>query len=389
VRNSAPRKLNVHDHSIGKCGKCGSKPPKRYTGRKTKDNGRAGLVCPEDTNCGTKDTHINFGEELDDIDWNEAERVCHAAQLCIVVGTSMSLRHVTHFPFMAERTVIINLQQTPDDDAAHLRIFAHADPVFSTLMDRLRLIIDPSPAPTPLKLPANLPLLTQPAPAFVCGNRKVSRATSNSTTRHTIPKIAADATRMRAHICQENSKINGSMTQVVALEMDPTTVGVSVRGRTVIRVIEGSQAAFQGVKIGWELTHVAGIEMPQTGKAAADAITKALAAGKRGGRSYEILFDTPSTERVKTPPLVVANLTFQKAGAATHTTGEGCFGGGVAAVKTVNVNLKGGSKTGTAFRAFSSGLGGGGMGMMEVMEAKESLLDLARAMEGMESASAC
>merc|ERR1711939_362993 len=127
VRNSAPRRLNVHDHSIGTCPKCGSKPPRSYTGRKGADGSRKGLVTPTDKNCGTKDTHINFGESLDDIDWDEAERVCEAAALCIVVGTSMSLDHVTHMPFMSGRTVIINLQKTPYDKQAHLRIFAHAE----------------------------------------------------------------------------------------------------------------------------------------------------------------------------------------------------------------------------------------------------------------------
>merc|ERR1712159_560434 len=146
VRNNAKRKLNVHDHSIGTCVKCGSSPPKGYTGKKGPGGCRKGLVNPEDKNKGTKDTHINFGEELDDIDWNEASRVCGAADLCIVLGTSMSLDHVTHFPFMAKRTVIVNLQKTPYDKDAHLRIFEYCDPVLRGLMSRLGFDIDPIPA---------------------------------------------------------------------------------------------------------------------------------------------------------------------------------------------------------------------------------------------------
>lgn len=98
-----------------------------------------------DVNCGTKDTHINFGECLDEIDWEEAEFHCKKADLCIIAGTSMSLRHITHFPFLAKKVVLINLQATPDDDAANLRIWAKCDPVFSGLMERLELPIDPSP----------------------------------------------------------------------------------------------------------------------------------------------------------------------------------------------------------------------------------------------------
>ena len=45
-------------------------------------------MTPTMKNCGTKDTHINFGESLDSIDWDEAERVCDKADLCIVLGTS-------------------------------------------------------------------------------------------------------------------------------------------------------------------------------------------------------------------------------------------------------------------------------------------------------------
>merc|ERR1711881_660256 len=176
VRNNAPRKLNVHDHSIGTCPKCGSKPPRRYTGRK-------GLVTPRDKNCGTKDTHINFGESLDDIDWDEAEQVCDAAALCIVVGTSMSLDHVTHMPFMSGRTVIINLQKTPYDAQAHLRIFAHADQALTSLMERLGLPIDPVPeAARRGKIEAKLPAVTS------AGAKKKA------------PTPPSSATSMRKHI---------------------------------------------------------------------------------------------------------------------------------------------------------------------------------------------
>jgi len=58
----------------------------------------------------------------------------------------MSLRHITHFPFQAKKVVLINLQATPDDEKAHLRIWAKCDPVFIGLMERLGIEIDPIPA---------------------------------------------------------------------------------------------------------------------------------------------------------------------------------------------------------------------------------------------------
>lgn len=76
------------------CEKCGSGPKK--------EKGQYVIVGTRDKNCGTKDTHINFGEYLDPIDWDEAEMHCGKADLVIVAGTSMTLRHITHFPFLAQ-----------------------------------------------------------------------------------------------------------------------------------------------------------------------------------------------------------------------------------------------------------------------------------------------
>merc|ERR1712093_502244 len=69
--------------------------------------------------------------------------------------------------------------------------------------------------------------------------------------------------------------------------------GVSVRGQEVVKVVKGSQAADAGVQVGWMLTNVNGEEMPARGQAAADAITKALAAGKQQGKPYTIMFAAP------------------------------------------------------------------------------------------------
>jgi len=111
------------------------------------DEGKWGgqMIGTRDVDCGTKDTHINFGELLDEVDWQEAHHHCSQADLCIIAGTSMSLRHITHFPFMAQKVVLINLQATPDDKKADLRIWAKCDPVFHGLMERLKVEVDPVP----------------------------------------------------------------------------------------------------------------------------------------------------------------------------------------------------------------------------------------------------
>ena len=145
--------IHVHDHHVGQCSKCHSKPPSNYTGTPVgsttgadsngySDNHLVGTRCK---NVGTKDTHINFGECLDEVDWQEADYHSKKADLCIVMGTSMSLRHITHFPFQAKKTVIINLQQTPDDKRCDLRIWATCDDVMSTLFDRMGMEISEPP----------------------------------------------------------------------------------------------------------------------------------------------------------------------------------------------------------------------------------------------------
>merc|ERR1712178_578641 len=157
VRN---KENHVHDHHVGECSKCGSRVPAEYSGttqgKKTGADAENGfrschLVGTTDEAVGTKDTHINFGEYLDDKDRAEAQEHCAKADLCIVMGTSMSLRHITHYPFMAKKTVIVNLQAVPDDSNKNrkkiaLRLFAQCDPVCEGLLRRLKLDLEPIPA---------------------------------------------------------------------------------------------------------------------------------------------------------------------------------------------------------------------------------------------------
>lgn len=155
VRNKG---LHVHDHHVGTCSKCGSKAPAEYTGsqgNKTGADAQNGfkdshLIGSCDKDVGTKDTHINFGEYLDDKDLEEASEHCLKADLCIVMGTSMSLRHITHFPFQARKTVIVNLQEVPDDTNENkhkisLRLWAQCDTVCEGLLRRLNLVLESVP----------------------------------------------------------------------------------------------------------------------------------------------------------------------------------------------------------------------------------------------------
>lgn len=78
--------IHVHDHQVGTCEKCGSAPVLQvFEGGKTFP-GMYKKVGTDAKNLGTKDTHINFGEYLDDRDWREAEKHCGKSDLVIVAG---------------------------------------------------------------------------------------------------------------------------------------------------------------------------------------------------------------------------------------------------------------------------------------------------------------
>lgn len=141
------KERHVHDHHRGTCERCGSAVPSQYTGMPV-DGARTGsghgfeethLVGVRDRDVGTRDTHINFGELLDERDLVDCATHCDRAELCIVLGTSMTLRHITHFPFMAKDTVIVNLQATPDEDrvSEEMRLWGTCDGFLQKLMDQL------------------------------------------------------------------------------------------------------------------------------------------------------------------------------------------------------------------------------------------------------------
>merc|ERR1711918_247862 len=105
---------------------------------------------------------------------------------------------------------------------------------------------------------------------------------------------------MRAHIvaaAQGKASGPGSSAAMVDVQLtvDPAPFGVLVRGREVIKVTLGSQAEVLGVKVGWRLSSIEGTEVPKSGQAAADAITRALASAKRGGKPYTVMCHRPTS----------------------------------------------------------------------------------------------
>ena len=107
-----------------------------YTGRRCD---RAG--------CGGKlrDTIINFGDDLHDAVLGglpAAERECARADVIIALGCSMTVKPACDLPRLRARgasLVLVNLQRTPADKDAQLRVFFPCDDFFQMVMNELQL----------------------------------------------------------------------------------------------------------------------------------------------------------------------------------------------------------------------------------------------------------
>jgi len=91
------------------------------------------------------DTIINFGETLPldtlDASFDHAQK----ADLCVALGSSLTVTPAADIPKVVgeqrQRLVIVNLQCTPLDQLAKLRIYAKTDDVSRMLMSKLCLEI--------------------------------------------------------------------------------------------------------------------------------------------------------------------------------------------------------------------------------------------------------
>merc|ERR1712205_120394 len=189
--------------------------------------------------------------------------------------------------------------------------------------------------------------------------------------------------------CERPRAAPSSSRALVSLPLlaSPITVALPVygrgRGREIIKIVPGSQAEKLGVQLGWKISHVGGKEMPPAGQPAADGITKALAAGKKGGRRYSIKFSAPaaSAGKSKSPRGVAAAKSGAMAGggaaAAAGSTklpsAMGSLGKPVSSKKSSKLST---STAFGAFGAFSSGLGAVGMSEEKLMQAHQSMAKL-------------
>jgi NAD-dependent SIR2 family protein deacetylase len=131
----------VHGNTyVEECEKCKTKHRRDYG---TRNNPRVhrhetGRFCSQ-TGCDGEllDTIVNFGEnELDD-EWNRAEEHSKQCDLSIVLGSSMRVHRACELPITTANLCIVNLQKTPYDDKAMLRVHTKTDLFMKLLMQEL------------------------------------------------------------------------------------------------------------------------------------------------------------------------------------------------------------------------------------------------------------
>ena len=87
------------------------------------------------------DTIINFGENLNENILELGFQNCQAADLCLVMGTSLRVTPAADMPKMTAlkggNLVICNLQKTPLDNLATLCIYEKCDVIMELLMKKL------------------------------------------------------------------------------------------------------------------------------------------------------------------------------------------------------------------------------------------------------------
>ena len=92
------------------------------------------------------DTIINFGEALPDRAFNLAYDHAKKADLCLVLGSSLTVTPASSIPEIVgqrkkAKLAICNLQETPLDHDADLRIYTKTDDLMIRIMDKLDIPI--------------------------------------------------------------------------------------------------------------------------------------------------------------------------------------------------------------------------------------------------------
>jgi len=97
---------------------------------------KTGRKC---TLCGgdLRDTLLDWEDPLPEDDFEKATIICETSDLSVCLGTSLRIEPAGSLPFLAQKSVIVNLQETPYDQKASLVIRGRVDEVMNGLMNHL------------------------------------------------------------------------------------------------------------------------------------------------------------------------------------------------------------------------------------------------------------
>lgn len=114
---------------------------------KSLNDHRTGRKCAV---CGSPllDTIVNFGEDLPQSAFDLAEAHAKKADLCLVLGSSLRVTPADSIPRIVgtrkgSTLAICNLQRTPQDDLAKIRVHAKVDDLMCKIMKELSIPIPP------------------------------------------------------------------------------------------------------------------------------------------------------------------------------------------------------------------------------------------------------
>ena len=117
----------------------------RFTGRMCDED-----KCKKNNKGKLRDSIIAFGEQLPGNELIDSMRYSQNADLNIVIGSSMRVQPACNLPVSHRSNdkskqflVLINLQKTPYDNVASMRVWAKCDDFMKLVMDELKLKVEP------------------------------------------------------------------------------------------------------------------------------------------------------------------------------------------------------------------------------------------------------